>query len=222
MFSEFDLQIDNFMLYCDSKALTRKTKASYEQTLKLFAMYLQDVHNITDPSDVKSAHIRAYIKYLRERGKYTVISSSNGDNMHQNRTDFNKPISDTTIANYLRNIKVFFNFLHSEQEIKTNPAINIKNIKPKRKQKTLLKPDEIKRVLNYFDKTTFYGYRMWIMVRLMLDTGIRSGECCSLKPEHVDFKSKSILIENPKNHRQRYVFLSPKMRNDLKPMVHLS
>ncbi|WP_299095825.1 hypothetical protein [uncultured Metabacillus sp.] len=32
--------LDNFMLYCDSKNLSRKTLASYEQTLKLFILYL--------------------------------------------------------------------------------------------------------------------------------------------------------------------------------------
>lgn len=32
MFNEFEFQIDNFMVYCDSKNLSKKTKASYEQT----------------------------------------------------------------------------------------------------------------------------------------------------------------------------------------------
>jgi integrase/recombinase XerD len=77
---------------------------------------------VTDIKKVKSAHIRQYIKYLRERGKYTVVSSetSRKINHPNHRHDFNKPISDTTAANYLRNIKVFFNFLESEREIKSN------------------------------------------------------------------------------------------------------
>ncbi|KQO17487.1 hypothetical protein ASF12_02015 [Paenibacillus sp. Leaf72] len=37
---DFDFQLDNFMLYCSSKNLSRKTLASYEQTLKLFGKYL--------------------------------------------------------------------------------------------------------------------------------------------------------------------------------------
>lgn len=37
--NEFEYQLDNFMLYCDSKNLSRKTLASYEQTLRLFQIY---------------------------------------------------------------------------------------------------------------------------------------------------------------------------------------
>ncbi|MFS0776048.1 tyrosine-type recombinase/integrase [Neobacillus sp. 3P2-tot-E-2] len=216
--TEIEIQMDSFMLYCDSKHLSKKTLSSYEQTLKLFAMYLKDEFKITDPTKVKTAHIRHYIKYLRERGKYTVVvkEKSKQINHPDHRHDFNKQLSDTTIANYLRNIKVFFNFLHSEREIKINPVENIENIKPNRKKKALLSPEELKKVLDTFDLTIFHSYRTWLQTRLILDTGIRAGECCDLRPEVIDFKNKSILIENPKNNQQRYVYFGFKMSNDLK------
>ncbi|MBS4191218.1 tyrosine-type recombinase/integrase [Bacillus sp. FJAT-49705] len=216
--SEILLQIDSFMLYCDSKHLSKKTLSSYEQTLKLFALYLKDEFKIEDAVKVKSSHIRHYIKYLRERGKYTVVvkQKSKEVNHPDHRHDFNKQISDTTIANYLRNIKVFFNFLFSEREIKVNPVENIENIKPKRKKKSLLTPEELKMVLDTFDLTQFHSYRSWIQTRLILDTGIRAGECCDLLPENIDFKNKSILIENPKNNQERFVYFGFKMSNDLK------
>ncbi len=218
MFTEMDIQIDSFMMYCESKNLTKKTMASYEQTLRLFATYLKNEFNITEPSEVKTAHVRNYIAYLRERGKYTIVGDVKTKSLNNPdiRSDRGKPISDTTIANYLRNIKVFFNFLAEEREIKENPTAKVKNIKPTRKQKKLLRPEEIKRLLSAFDVTTFHGYRSWLMIRLMLDTVIRIGECVSLRPEHVDFKERSILITNPKNHRQRYVYFSNKLSIDLK------
>lgn len=216
--TEIDLQIDSFMLYCDSKHLSKKTLSSYEQTLKLFVLYLKDEFKIEDISKVKSAHIRHYIKYLRERGKYTVVSKEQSKKVNHpdHRHDFNKQISDTTIANYLRNIKVFFNFLYTEREIKVNPVENIENIKPNRKKKALLTPDELRKVLDTFDLTVFHSYRTWMMVRLILDTGIRATECCNLRPDNIDFRNKSILIENPKNHQERYVYFGFKMSTDLK------
>ncbi|WP_232329056.1 MULTISPECIES: site-specific integrase [Metabacillus] len=42
------------MLYCDSKNLSRKTLSSYEQTLKLFLIYLEKEIKITDINKVKS------------------------------------------------------------------------------------------------------------------------------------------------------------------------
>lgn len=67
-----------------------------------------------------------------------------------------------------------------------------------------------------FDNTTFHGYRDWLITRLILDTGMRIGECLSLTPDVIDFKTKSILIENPKNNQQRYVYFSQKISRELK------
>jgi integrase/recombinase XerD len=217
--NNYELQVENFMLYCSSRNLSQKTLKSYEQSLRLFGLYLADVFKITDVEKVKSVHIRKYIQYLRERGKYTVSRNvmANDINFPQNRTDFSKPISDSTIANYLRNIKVFFNYLYDiEKEIKQNPVSSIENIKPLRKQKTLLEEDELIKVLRQCDTTTFYGYRNWVIIRLLLDTGMRISECLSLVPEVLDFKNKSILIQNPKNNKQRYVYFSHRMSSDLK------
>lgn len=39
---KIDLEVDDFMNYCDYKNLSQKTLVSYEQTLRLFIKYLQD------------------------------------------------------------------------------------------------------------------------------------------------------------------------------------
>jgi len=36
--TDYEFQVDGFMLYCTSKNLSRKTLASYEQSLKLFGV----------------------------------------------------------------------------------------------------------------------------------------------------------------------------------------
>lgn len=216
--TELDLQLDNFMLYCDAKHLSAKTLKSYEQTLTLFRNYLVQELKIDDATNVKTAHLRKYIQYLRERGKYTVTASQKTLNVNypDRRDDYKKQISDTTIANYMRNIKVFFNFLIKEREIKENPMENIEQIKPKRKQKQLLSESELKLLFNSFDLTKFHEWRTWMQLRLILDTGIRASECCLLEPSDIDFKTKAILIRNSKNGHERYVYFGTKSLVDLK------
>ena len=216
--NKIEYQLDNFMLYCDSKGLSRKTLGSYEQSLRLFQIYLTNELNITEIKDVKTRHIRQYIKYLRERGKYTVSINENSDKLNypDRRNDLGNEISDTTIANYVRNIKVFFNFLYTEREILDNPVDKVKNIKPNRKQKEQISPSDLKRFFNAMDITKFHEYRLWTQARLCYDTGIRASECCNLIPSDVDFKFNSILIRNPKNHQERFVYFSRTMSRDLK------
>lgn len=65
------------MNYCEVKNLSKKTISSYEQTLSLFALYLKKEQKVKEAGEVKEIHIREYIKYLQERGKYTVVSNEN-------------------------------------------------------------------------------------------------------------------------------------------------
>lgn len=216
--SELDLQLDSFLLYCDAKHLSKKTLKSYEQSLRLFAEYLKRELNIDDASKVKATHIRLYIKYLRERGKYTTVTNQKSKDINHpdKRSDYNKQISDTTIANYQRNIRVFFNFLKSEREIKENPMDNIEKIKPKRKAKKLLTENELKQFFKSFNLTIFHEYRTWMQCRLILETGVRANECCLLEPHDIDFRNKAIIIKNSKNGHERYVFFGQKLSIELK------
>ena len=68
----FDWQIDEFMIYCQSKQLRPKTMQSYEQALRLFARWCEEERHIEAVDKVKEADIRHYLKDVQQRGKYTV------------------------------------------------------------------------------------------------------------------------------------------------------
>lgn len=60
---------------------------------------------------------------MKERGKYTVVANENTKmvNFPENRVDYQKEVSKTTINNYIRNIKVFFNYMYENRYINNNP-----------------------------------------------------------------------------------------------------
>ena len=123
------MQIDEFMYYCQSKNLSRKTMKSYEQTLRLFSRYLEDIGKITDATKVTDKIVKDYIISIQERGKYTVVSDSNTKytNNPDSRKDLGKKVSLATTNNYIRNIKVFYAFLFEQGIIRTNPLKKIKS-----------------------------------------------------------------------------------------------
>lgn len=67
---EMNRMIAMFMEYCKSKQLRERTMLSYEQSLKLFAVWLEDVEEITHVEKIKEMNIRRYIIELQSRGKY--------------------------------------------------------------------------------------------------------------------------------------------------------
>ena len=135
--TSFDWQIDEFMVNCRSRQLREKTMASYEQALRLFERWCREQMKIDDVCQVTESMVRRYINDLQERGKYTFYSNDEGKlaNHPDRRRDFRKPISVTTINNYIRNLRAFFNWLDVECVTKKNPMKKVRQLKTNRKAK---------------------------------------------------------------------------------------
>ena len=58
---QIDYDIDDFITYCEVKNLSKKTISSYEQTLRLFAIYLKRECNVKEAGDTKEIHIMKYM-----------------------------------------------------------------------------------------------------------------------------------------------------------------
>jgi integrase/recombinase XerD len=219
--SELEFYLQDFLAFCQSKNLSLKTIASYEQTLKLFISYLKNEHEVEEVQRVKTGHIRQYVSYVQERGKYTVVNreASVQVNHPQNRRDYKKKVSNITVNNYIRNIKVFFNWLHEEGEIFKNPVKNIAQIKTERRQKTGLNREEFNLLISQFDYTKYHGYRNKVITMLLQDTGMRIGECLALFVESIDFKHRMILVTKTKGRKERYVYFSQVMVRELKHYI---
>ena len=119
-----------YMDDCHSRQLRPKTMQSYEQALRLFATWLEERHEITQVEAVKDIHIRSYINDLQARGKYTfcVDRESERFNHPRNRRDYQTKISNTTINNYLRNMRAFFWWLVEVEYIARSPMSKIEDV----------------------------------------------------------------------------------------------
>ena len=136
----FDWQIDEFMVYCRSRQLREKTMSSYEQTLRLFQRWCEESLRIQEVDKVSESVIRRYINDLQERGKYSFYADDRKKEINHpdRRRDFRKPVSVITINNYLRNMRVFFNWLEEEYVIQKNPFRKIRLLKVNRKAKEFI------------------------------------------------------------------------------------
>ena len=125
---DFDWQTNEFMLYCRTTQLREKTMLSYEQTLRLFEKWCKEEQGISTVDKVNENVIRRYIFDLQERGKYTFYANDKQKaiNYPERRRDFRKPVSTITINNYIRNLRVFFNYLERNYIIKKNPMKRVR------------------------------------------------------------------------------------------------
>lgn len=216
----FEFYIEDFMEYCNLKGLSRKTMKSYEATLKLFSKFIDEEFQIMKISDIKDKHIKDYIKFTKERGKYSYVSDDKSVvlNNPSVRKDFGKNVSDSTINNYIRNLKVFFNWLADSRIIKSSPMDKIDFIKVKRKPKDNISDSDFIALIKAIDVTKYYEYRDYVVIQLIMDTGMRLGETLSLTIDDVDIDRRAVLIpaEITKGKKERYVFFSNTMAGMLR------
>lgn len=193
------------MEYCNLKGLATKTMSSYEATLRLFAKYLLEEFRITTLKEIKEEHISEYLKFTKKRGKHSYVTEDKTVliNNPAGRRDFGKPVSDVTINNYIRNIKVFFNWLYEQRIIKVNPVDKIGFIKVKRKSKEDITNNAFKALIKALDITKYHEYRDYVVIQLIMDT---------------DIDKRAILIPAniSKAKRDRYVFFSITMAGILR------
>lgn len=105
-----DYCIDEFMIYCRSRDLRRRTLDSYEHTLHLFERWCEVELRIDRIHDVSEQVIRRYITNLQERGKYTFYADekSRGTNFPERRRDYRQPVTTATVT-YIMNAQIGFN-----------------------------------------------------------------------------------------------------------------
>ena len=175
---DFDYYIDEYMYNCRSRKLRPKTMISYEQTLRLFERWCLEDAGITEPGLVLDSTIRHYICNLQERGKYTFYAVENCSITYNpaRRRDFSQAVSTTTINNYIRNLKAFFTW-YSEMTQSPNPMLKIRQLHNDRKSQEYLEDHEVEKLLKIFDRSYYPEHRDFMIIMLILDTGMRLGEC---------------------------------------------
>ena len=128
-------------------------------------------------------------------------------------------VSIATINNYIRNLRVFFNYMYANRLIKNNPMRKIKPTRVPRKAKEYIDDKEFNDLLRCFDLSRFHEYRDYVITQLLFDTGMRLGECLLIKDKaHINFSERTIFLpaDNTKGKKDRYVFFSVQMATELK------
>ncbi|MDU4749532.1 MAG: tyrosine-type recombinase/integrase [Clostridium butyricum] len=126
-----------------------------------------------------------------------------------------------TVNNYLRNIKVYFTWLYDSEVIKKNPTVQIRPYKHSRKPKSQIKDVDFNKLIKSLDLTLFAEYRDYVILQLLMDTGMRIGETLNLKIDDVLIDKKAIFIpaEIAKGRKDRYVFFSTIMQGILRKWI---
>ncbi|MBG9796824.1 tyrosine-type recombinase/integrase [Brevibacillus laterosporus] len=198
--------------YLAAKRLERRSKKTieiYGQTLSQFKKWIdKEGHR-----DISSSVMRDYIHYLSfEKEKW--------DDHPTNKTG---PVGLTprTVNNNIRNLRVFFNYLVREKIIKTSPVEGLNYQTQVRDTFEIFKDEDVLRLLEAPNTRVYTGLRDYVMMLVLIDTGVRINELTHIKISDVDLKSRQIFIraEISKTNTARSIPISTTTAKQLERLI---
>jgi site-specific recombinase XerD len=138
---------------------------------------------------------QAFVLHLASRPRY---------DGHPFKKPQTEPMSKATLRGYVRAIKVWVTYLFEEGYIKTNVFAKLKLPKDQVRAIQVLSDEELRRIYDAIDPDTMNGARLYAIVTLMVDTGLRLGELVGMKLDDIDFKQSRILVTG-KGDKQRFL-----------------
>lgn len=116
-----------------------------------------------------------------------------------------------------------FKLAYMGDMIDRNPMDKVERPKPRKEEAKATEPEaytvaEVQQIMECLEREPL---KWRVLVSLLIDTGMRRGECCALKWENVDFKAgtitisgnlcytpkKGVYLDTPKNGRTRIVYI---------------
>ncbi|WCK54742.1 tyrosine-type recombinase/integrase [Aneurinibacillus sp. Ricciae_BoGa-3] len=211
---------DLFEIFIKAKeieGLRERTLIDHKTHFKYFNTYLNDFHpSLKCASEVTTEILRSYIHFLKhEKGIWDNHQWLADKYAHQ------KGLSPVTINVRLRSLKCFLKFLFDEGYLQENPAARIKLLKTEKDTIESFSEEQISKLLKQPDQRTFAGFRDYVLMLFMLDTGIRVREALNLQANNFSYEQKTIIVPAhvAKNNQARILPLSQRTAKCIKLLI---
>ena len=166
------------------------TMDAYKRDINQYLMYLGDL-DIKNLSDVKSTHIRDYIRVLSDGG-----------------------MAPASISRIISSIRTYYRFLSSENILDENPVLLINNPKLPKKLPDVLSEKEISLIINAIQESSQFYQRDKAIIELLYSCGIRVTELCNLEMSNL-FIDEDLIRVMGKGNKERLLPLGVRSKKYL-------
>lgn len=199
--------VEHFLLDLEIKGRTKDTMVDYRHRLGILVQVLHDQCQVTELEQVKISHLRQVVQYLlNAKRPYERGRKCEG-------TGF----APVTVRAFVRIFKSFFNWCYQEELIDQEVTARLSPPKVPIRVRPAFTPEHINKILSSCDTSDPLGFRDYVILLLLLDTGMRIGELCGLKVSDV---SDHYIKVFGKGRREREIGLHPEVSKLLWKYIH--
>ena len=159
--------------------------------------------------------LASYLPPDRQVGEISLADLNNFLRWMEHERDV--PCSPKTLARRITSLKSFFRWLHESGVIPANPAEQVVQKSVRSPLPEILSPEEVENILDTalaYRQKPDPDLRSYLLFTLILETGIKKGECLSLSPNHIQLDAPNdplvfIRYASPQNrYKERKLKLS--------------
>ncbi|MDM8000618.1 MAG: tyrosine-type recombinase/integrase [Dehalococcoidia bacterium] len=187
--------LSGYVLCATSEGKSQKSVAIVADSVGYLEEFLIKHKGDANVAEVTPTEIRAFILYLKEKRRF--------DNHPLNPAQ-QRGLSGHTINTYLRSIRIFFSWLTAEGITNENPFHRVKIPKAPRKVVPTFSDSQISTLLGAIDTASPSGYRDYVMILMLLDTGLRVSEMAGLRLSDVSIADGMLKVLG-KGNKERAV-----------------
>ena len=196
---------------------TKQVEGRSQKTLKWYRVFLVEFDRFLangEPAGLEAltlSNARAFVAHLQGKSaKYGGASM---------RPQEKGGLSPRTIHGYVRTLKVFGSWLHEEGFTEAHPFERLKAPKLPQTMIEVFSDEEIGRIFEAIQPRTIQGARMYAMVLLLLDTGMRASELCALTLDNTHLNEGYVKVFG-KGAKERIVPFGALTRKSLLRYIH--
>jgi len=190
--------VDYVMTVKRAKNLKSRTLDGYVTNMAYWIDWTTERYGSITIADVTNAMLREYILWCaEEKGFYE------GHPFKSEFAEGKRGISPASVNVRIRVLRTFFITLYDNNVIDHNPMNNISLLKQDVDTVQPLTNDELVRFLKAPDQSRWAQWRDYVIMVLVLDTGMRLNEVCSVEKSEVDFVQKRIKLPASKNKNRK-------------------
>jgi integrase/recombinase XerD len=143
--------------------------------------------------------LSAYQSDLKLFSKWLGNDLSHVNSNHINDYFKHRQLSAATQSRILTCLRIFYQYLITQQLIKTNPTAKLHHPKQTQKLPIFLNIEEVDQLLNTPDKNTIFGLRDRAMLELLYSCGLRVSELITLDYHNINLNEEYIRIHGKGN-----------------------
>jgi integrase/recombinase XerD len=204
-----DETISHYLLNLETRRFSPHTLLAYRHSLSVLVRLLASLCHTEQLEQVNILYLRQCVQHL--------LNMPPEEEKRRRPLENGLTLSPSSVRSYVRRWKAFFSWCFQEELLEKNPAARLEYPKVDEKVIDTFSKEQIEQMFAVFDFSTPAGFRDYVIIVFMIDTGLRRAEIARLNVEDVHDTYISVF---GKGRKERQVGIHPKVGNLLWKYMH--